>query len=124
MPLEATAVAYRSGTNSAPLIRRKRIDGRTKTARRIAELLADYASRLHLPSTKVKPTIHATALRLAELETLAETQRAAALRGEAVDLDGLVRLENAARRLKVDLGLEGPPPPPPLPATLAEMMDE
>jgi hypothetical protein len=124
MPLEATAIADRSGTTSAPLIRRKRIDGRTKTARRIAELLADYASRLHLPSTKVKPTIHATGLRLAELETLAESQRAAALRGESVDLDGLVRLENASRRLKVDLGLEGPPPPPPLPATLDEMLNE
>ena len=120
MPLEAVAVADRSDTNSTPLVRRKRIDGRTKTARRIQQLLADYGTRLHLIDIRQQPTIYATALKLAELETLAETQRAAALRGEAVDLDGLVRLENAARRLKVDLGLEGPPPPPPL-KTLEEL---
>lgn len=124
MPPEAVAIADRSNTNSAPLTRRKRIDGRTKTARRIQQLLADYETRLHLIDIRQQPTIYTTALKLAELETLAETQRATALRGEAIDLDGLVRLENAARRLKVDLGLEGPPPPPPLPATLAEMLDE
>jgi hypothetical protein len=124
MPSEAAAIVDRSDANSTPLVRRKRIDGRTKTARRIQELLADYEGRLHLISIRLQPTIYATALKLAELETLAESQRAAALRGEAVDLAGLVRLENAARRLKVDLGLEGPPGPPPLPATLAEMLDE
>ena len=112
MPLEAAAIADRSDANATPLVRRKRIDGRTKTARRIQQLLADYQTRLHVIDICQQPTTYATALKLAELETLCETQRAAALRGEPVDMNGLVRLENAARRLKVDLGLEGPPPPP------------
>jgi hypothetical protein len=112
MPFEAAAVVDRSDANSAPLVRRKRIDGRTKTARRVRELVADYERRLGMIDIRQQPSIYATALRLAELETISEEMRARGLRGEAVDLAGLIRLENTARRLKVDLGLEGPPPPP------------
>jgi hypothetical protein len=43
---------------------------------------------------------------------LCEHQRGCALRREAVDLAALNRLENTARRLRVALGLDSPPPPP------------
>jgi hypothetical protein len=110
------SIAARSGADTAPLVRRKRVDGRTKAARRVRQLLADYERRLHLIDIRLNPAVYATALKLAEMETLAEEHRGAALRHEPVDLAGLIRLENAARRLKVDLGLEGPPPPPPPPS--------
>jgi hypothetical protein len=90
--------------------RPKRYDGRSKPARRIQQLLADYERRL---SIRFTPALYATALKLAELETLAEMQRSAAVRGEAVDLAGLIRLENTARRLRADLCLDKPPELPP-----------
>jgi hypothetical protein len=104
----------------------KRIDGRTKAARRVKQLIADYTRRLGLIliDKRYDGTLYANVLRLAEMETLAETMRAAALNGEAVDIaGGLIRIENAVRRLKMDLGLEKPPPPPPSPATLDEYLD-
>jgi hypothetical protein len=57
------------------------------------------------------PTVRGDIARLAEMETLAEDQRAAALRHEPVDLIGLNRLENTARRLRIALGLDKPPEP-------------
>jgi hypothetical protein len=48
----------------------------------------------------------AAILKAAELTALSEQMRAAALRGEAVDPLALVRIEGAARRAVVDLGLD------------------
>jgi hypothetical protein len=104
-------------------VRKTRTDGRTKLGRRAAQLLADYTRRLGGVTPASDPTIYAAAVRLAELETLAESQRASAIRGDAVDMVGLIRLENVARRMKLDLGLAGPPPPPPLP-TLDELLGD
>jgi len=120
-PESAVLIGSQSSADSAPVRRRiARVDGRSKAARRVKELVADYERRLGRIDIRGTPTIYATALRLAEIETIAEGQRAAALRHEPVDLVGLIRLENAARRLKIDLGLEGCPEPPP-PPTLQEL---
>jgi hypothetical protein len=94
------------------LVRRKRIDGRSKTARRARDLFADYAVRLaheHGVEINDNPSIYALVLKLSELETLCEEKRAAALRGEAVDLANLVRLEGIARRIRKSLDLDGYP---------------
>jgi hypothetical protein len=99
---------------------RHRLDRRLKTARRAAELVMDYMRRLGITPTS-EPAIHSTCTRLAELVAIGEAQRAQLIRGESVDLLGLIRLENSARRLMRDLGIAGPPPPPPLPS-LAELL--
>lgn len=113
MPLDAVAIAERSNANSTPLVRRKRIDGRTKTARRIRQLAAEYAARLgHVASN---PAVAADIQQLSELQALCEDRRGAALRCEPVDLEILNRIESRAYRLRVALGVAGPPPPPPPP---------
>jgi hypothetical protein len=80
MPLDAVAIAERSNANSTPLVRRKRIDGRTKTARRIRQLAAEYAARLgHVASN---PAVAADIQQLSELQALCggSTWRCLALR--------------------------------------------
>jgi hypothetical protein len=116
MRVDAAVVPSQTRRHRVYKPRPKRVDGRSKVARRVRQLIGDYTARLHLIliDKRYQPTLYATALKLAELETLAEEKRAAALRGEAVDLAGLIRLENTARRLKIDLGLEGPPEQPQL----------
>jgi hypothetical protein len=98
-------------TRKRPLQRRKSIDGRTRLARRIRELIAGYTRRLG--NAADDPTIRLDIARLAEIEALCEDQRRAALRREPVDLAALTRLQNAARRSRIALGLNGLPPPPP-----------
>jgi hypothetical protein len=97
-----------------------RVDGRSKAARRIKQLTTSYVWRLG--DVANDPTVRGDIARLAEMETLAEDRRAAALRHEPVDLIGLNRLENTARRLRIALGLDGLPPPPP-PMTLEQYLE-
>jgi hypothetical protein len=94
--------------------RRQRIDRRTKTARRVGQLVADYCSRLDVLPTS-NPTTYTAVVKLAELVTLAERERAKAIGGQPVDMLALIRLENSCRRSMRDLGIAGPPPPPPTP---------
>lgn len=111
----------RSSPDSVPTgHRNKRIDGRSRQARRIKELVSSYAKRLG--ETAGDPVIHANIVRLAEMEAICEDQRAVALRHEPIDLAALTRLQNAARRLRIALGLDGLPPPPP-PMTLEQYLE-
>jgi hypothetical protein len=114
-------IASRSHGDTAPTRRRiARIDGRSRSARRIKQLTTSYIRRLG--DVGNDPTVRGDIARLAEMETLAENQRAAALRREPIDLIGLNRLENTARRLRIALGLDGLPPPPP-PMTLEQYLE-
>jgi hypothetical protein len=73
-------------------------------------LFKDYTQRL-LDDREIdvleNATVHARVLKLAELETLCEDRRAAALRGEPVDLANLVRPKRIARRIRRSLDLDG-----------------
>ena len=96
----------------APVSHRKRVDGRTKQARRVQTLIAGY--REHLADAYGIDLDHdvamrATVLRLSELECLTEGMRARALRGEPVDLTVLTRLEGLIKRLRKSIGLDSPP---------------
>jgi|SRR5271169_3574498 len=113
MPLDAAAIADRSDTNSATLVRRKRVDGRTRVARRVRQLAREYAARLG--DVASNPAVAADIQQLAETVALCEDRRGAALRREPVDLELLNRIESRAHRLRVALGVAGPPPAPPPP---------
>jgi hypothetical protein len=117
MHADAPAISSGSDAGSTSIKRRKRVDGRTSAARRVKQLVVGYSARLG--TVAADPTVSADILRLAETEVLCEDRRAAALRREPVDLAALNRLENTARRLRISLGLVGPPPPAP-PMTLEE----
>jgi hypothetical protein len=106
----AGSIPSRSHGYTPPARRRiARIDGRSRSARRIKQLTTSYIRRLG--DVANDPTVHGDIVRLAEVETVVEGQRAAALRHEPVDLIGLNRLENTARRLRIALGLDKPPAP-------------
>jgi hypothetical protein len=54
----------------------------------------------------IDPMTSAAIRRAAELSTIAADLRARRLRGEAVDVDQLIKIENAARRAVIDLGIK------------------
>jgi|SRR6516162_1118390 hypothetical protein len=99
-------------TRSVSITKRKRLDGRSKQAKRIAALITSYGEHLaDIFGIEIDhdPAMKATVLRLAELECLCEIQRAKALRGEPCDLVQLTRTEGLARRLRKSIGLDSPP---------------
>jgi hypothetical protein len=117
-PESAVLIPVRPLGDTAPTRRRiARIDGRSRGARRIKQLTASYVRRLGDVANDF--AVRGDIVRLAETEVLCEDKRAAALRHELVDLIGLNRLENTARRLRIALGLDGFPPPSP--PTLQEL---
>jgi|SRR6516225_11691481 len=110
MRLDTVAVLSGMGADRAPIRRRRRIDGRTKTARRVRQLVADYSKRLG--EIAADSIVAADIAKLAEHEALAEDLRGAALRRETIDRVVLNDHERYARRLRVSLGLDRPPEPP------------
>ena len=116
MPLDTALVPPRYSTAATPVGRRnKRLDGRSKPARRVKQLIVGYAKRLD--RIAVDPIVAADIAKLAEHEALAEDLRAAALRREPIDHTILNQHERAVGRLRTALGLDRPPeapPPPPL----------
>jgi hypothetical protein len=116
MPLDTAAVPPRYGVDSSPAGRRnKRVDGRTKTARRVKQLVAGYSRRLG--GLACDPVVHTDVVKLAEHEAVAEELRGCLLRHEPIDHAVLNQQERAVRRLRTALALdrlpEPPPPPPP-----------
>jgi hypothetical protein len=90
-------IASRSLADTVPTLRRiARIDGRSKAAKRVKELAAGYIARLG--GGRADAATLVAVQKAAELAALAEELRGKALRGEAVDLDGLLRLEGACAR--------------------------
>ena len=82
--------------------RRKPIDGRTKTAKRIRELTAGYLAALGDVASAEAPE---RCERVAQLVALAEDVRRKALTGRSVSLDDVIRVENTADRARRALGL-------------------
>jgi hypothetical protein len=64
------------------------LDGRTRAARRVKELLACF-----LPQVRSDPVTIATARKAAEIIAVAEVLRQRVLVGDRVDLETLVKLE-------------------------------
>jgi hypothetical protein len=83
--------------------------------RRFRDLLNAFLNRMGNPSDPIR---QADAIAAASAMVIAEDTRARALRGEGVDLDALVRLENTAHRATRKLGIK-PSAGPKVP-TLAE----
>jgi hypothetical protein len=84
------------------------LDGRTRAARRVKELLASF-----LPQGRPDPATIAQARRAAELFAAAESLRQRVLGGDAgVDLETLVKIENESRRALRGLGIQSAPHAP------------
>jgi hypothetical protein len=94
------------------------VDGRTLVAKRRRELIEIYMVALGGPAA-VAGRLVVDVRRAAELVTLAEAERAKAMRGEPVDLSSLIRIEGAADRAVRRLGIK-PGADQPKPKTLAE----
>ncbi len=92
-----TARPRRSRTEAA------RFNGRSREGVRLRQLEKQF--RVQLGETTDNPVTILAIRRAAELVMLAESKRAAMIRGEVVDLGDLLRLEGVARRAVIDLGL-------------------
>jgi hypothetical protein len=103
----ATAVQprrkYVPGKPRRPARERSRYNGNSREHHRVRALAAGF--RAQLGDASLDPIMSAAITRAAELTMLAEMKRAAAIRGEDVDLGDLIRLEGAARRAVADLRL-------------------
>jgi hypothetical protein len=91
----------RSATTKDPL--RVRADGNTVIGRRVRDLYRAFLQHMTNPADTIA---QANALNAAELMVAVEQTRLAAARGEAADLDGLVRLSNLADRAVRRLGIK------------------
>jgi hypothetical protein len=78
------------------------IDKRTRAWRRRAELIALFSKQLGAEMTEPQ---RLDIERLSDLVLIAETKRAAMLKGEPVNIAELTKLENSISRLKWSLGL-------------------
>jgi hypothetical protein len=102
----AAPIASQRAAKVGKVMRRiARVDGRIRAARRVKALVAAYTAACSGAASDA--TTAAKILKAAELVALAETMRAAALRGDkGADALALVRLEGIARRAVADLGIE------------------
>lgn len=83
-----------------------RIDHRTKVGRRVAQLVKHFSNFF---GGKLTPIMLANIQRAAELITLSEAARAAALRAPVFDVENLTRLESTADRAVRRLALPDKP---------------
>lgn len=86
-------------------VRGASLDGRTAAARRVKVLIAGFVAQLG-GAAVVDAAILVACRRAAELAVVAEERRRQALRGEAIDLAELVKIEGAADRATRRLGLD------------------
>jgi hypothetical protein len=100
-----TATAAKPPTARSALTNNPRtfggLNGNTAQARRFRDLLEALLQQLGNPTDPIR---QAEAVAAASAMVIAEDARAKALRGEPVDLDALVRLENTASRAFRKLG--------------------
>ena len=87
----------------------RRIDRRTRQARRVAELVASF-TQFFGGDEKLTPVMRSNITRAAELVALAEGARAAALRGITFDVEGLTKIEMCADRAVRRLALPATKP--------------
>jgi hypothetical protein len=115
MPLDTATVPPRYGADTARASRRiKRVDGRTKTARRVKQLVVGYSRRLG--DLACDPVVHTDIVKLAEHEAVAEELRGCLLRHESINYGVLNQHERALRRLRTALALDRLPEPSPPPS--------
>lgn len=89
-----------------PRRERARYNGRTAEYFRVKTLEAGFWVQL---TNATDPIMEANVTRAAELTALSELIRGQRLRGEAVSVEEIVRIENAARRAVADLGIKSVP---------------
>lgn len=89
-----------SATTNKPL---RRANGNTANGRRVRDLYRAFLERMGDPAYTI---VQANVLNAAELVVAVEQARLAAARGEAVDIDALVRLSNLADRAVRRLGIK------------------
>jgi hypothetical protein len=94
------APRQRSAVTNRPL---SRVSGNTAAGRRCHDLYSAFLQNMGNPTDTIA---QANALNAAELTVAVEQARLAAARGEAVDIDALVRLSNLADRAVRRLRLE------------------
>lgn len=82
------------------------LDGRTLAARRIRDLAVTYTAALG-GAEGLSPIERENVLKAAQLTVTAEDMRRRSLKGEAVDIASLVKLENLASRAVRTLNLGG-----------------
>jgi hypothetical protein len=99
VPMEAESVA-----GSRQKVRRKVLDGRTRAAKRAAELTLAFEAELG-GADKLSSHQRVAVQRAAQLVAIAEVAATAQLAGEG-DLDQVIRAQNAARRAVNDLGIK------------------
>jgi hypothetical protein len=102
MQVDAAHIAASSPANRSKVTNRSKllrgIDGRSATARRFRDLIADYA-REHGGSADLSPAELGMVRQAAAITLRAEQLQAAICRGELVLTDELVRLGSEARRM-------------------------
>lgn len=110
-----TAPSQRSRRTNVPLSAHNR---HTARGRRVADLAGAYAAALGSPDDV---GLQAQIVGAAELQVIAEETRAAALANPgSIDLDAIVRLENAAHRAVTRLGIKPGAPPAPKTPTIED----
>lgn len=113
MDVNSATMRAEPSTN-VPVKRRRRaadisrIDHRTKQGRRVAQLV-QYFANFFGGAGKVTPITMANISRAAELITLSEAARAAALRATVFDVENLTRLESTTDRAVRRLALPDKP---------------
>jgi hypothetical protein len=107
--LAATMSKARSRLTNKPT-RLIGIDNRSSAGRRRRDLIRSHVDALGGPD-KVSPAVMLSVTRAVDLTMIAEQLRAAALRGVAIDMGDLVRLEGAADRAVRRLGIGAQPKP-------------
>jgi len=105
---DTAATEVRSRPKRAPAkarsrTERARYNGRSREGVRVRVLTAGFRAALGGPTGALMELAIA---RASELVVIAEGVRARAVRGEPVDLDMVVKVENAARRAVADLGIK------------------
>jgi hypothetical protein len=93
---DARSRTKRMATKPRSRPERARYNGRSAAAVRVRTLTAGFLAQLGAAAED--PIVKLQVARAAELTMLAETARAKAIRGEAVDLDHLIRLESMCTR--------------------------
>lgn len=96
------------------------VDGRTSEGRRRRDLIDTYVAATGGPD-QVSPAMMNDVARAVDLVLIAERTRAEALRGGAIDLSALTRIEGAADRAVRRLGIK-PGGSKPVPVPLRERL--
>lgn len=88
------------------------IDGRSKAARRFRDLVTAYCAELKTDMAGLTESQRSTVRQAAGVAVQCEAMQTAIVRGDAIDVEQLVRLNNLFARLMTSLGLGDAKPAP------------